>query len=149
MYWIKGHVDALIDPYVITVPGIGNVAIRIVHEYKTINSNGYRSLTNKPKSDHVWQATIYSMMLDAPIVVYIYTNKDNCQQADFPIPFDYNLWAKIEEKIRKIQYYVEAKMAPPWEETNAVLSPRECIECPYLKLCEPPQSAVQKLTARR
>ena len=146
-YWIKGAVDGVLDPYLINVSGLGKVAIRVLHEYKTINSNGYKNLS-KPKSDHMWQATIYSMALDVPIVVYVYTNKDNCQLADFPVPFDRNLWAKIEAKIRKVQHYVEGHIVPPWEETSAVLSPRECMECPYVKLCQPPQSAVKKLTAQ-
>lgn len=146
--WIKGAVDAVIDPYVIEVPGMGKVAIRVVHEYKTINSNGYSKL-NKPKTDHKWQATIYSYVLDVPIVVYLYINKDNQQLADFPISFSRELWETVEEKIDKIQHFVEAGHPPAWEETSAVLTPMECRECPYLKVCQPPQSQVKQITKKR
>lgn len=146
--WIKGAVDAVLTSYIIEVAGIGKVSIRVIHEYKTINSRGYGML-NKPKTDHKWQATIYSYVLDVPIVVYLYLNKDNQQIADFPIPFSHQLWETIEEKIEKAQHYVEAGYPPPWEETAAVLQPTECKECPYLKSCQPPQDRVKKTTARR
>jgi len=146
-YWIRGSADAVLDLYVINIPGLGEIGIRLIHEYKTINSNGYGRLT-KPKSDHKWQATIYSVALDVPVVVYIYTNKDNCQLADFPISFDVMLWKKIEEKIEKVQYYTEQEGTPPWEETSAVLSPRDCTECPYQKLCNPPQAEAKRSRRR-
>lgn len=148
LYWIKGAVDAVISPYYLEVPGMGKVAIRVIHEYKTINSNGYSKLT-KPKPDHMWQASIYSAVLDIPIVVYIYTNKDNCQMADFPVAFDHGLWQTIEAKIRKVQHLVNTNSVPDWSETSAVKNPRECAGCGYLKLCQPPQPEVAKLSARR
>lgn len=86
-YWIKGSVDALITKYYIKCPTLGDVCIRLIHEYKTINHNGYESL-KRPKPEHKKQATIYSAVFNVPIVVYIYTDKDNCQMADFPVPFD-------------------------------------------------------------
>ena len=147
-YWIKGAVDGVVDPYLMDVPGIGKVAIRVIHEYKTINSNGYKNLT-KPKSDHKWQATVYSKMLDIPIVVYLYTNKDNQQIADFPVAFDQHLWAKIEEKILAVQWYVENNQVPPWEVTAAVLNHRECSECGHNRLSNPLKTEVKKLTSRR
>lgn len=144
--WIKGAVDAVLDPYVLEVPGMGTVAIRIIHEYKTINSRGY-GLLKKPKTDHVWQAAIYSYVLDIPIVVYIYLNKDNQQMSEFALPFNQPLWTTIEEKIEYVQELVETKQSPPWEKTSAVLTPSECTECPYLQYCQPPQQAVK--TKRR
>lgn len=146
--WIKGAVDAVLTSYLVEVPGLGKVSIRVIHEYKTINSRGYGMLT-KPKTDHKWQATIYSYVLDIPVVVYLYLNKDNQQHTGFPTPFSYPLWETIEEKIEKVQHYVEAGHHPPWEETSAVQKPTECRECPYLKACAPPQDAVKKPAARR
>jgi hypothetical protein len=147
-FWVKGACDGVVAPYFVTVPGLGKVAIRVIHEYKTINSNGYKNLS-KPKSDHMWQATVYAKMLDIPVAIYLYTNKDNQQTADFPVAFDHHLWAKIEEKIVRVQWYVENNQCPPWEETAAVLNARECTECGHFKLCSPPQQSVKKLTARR
>lgn len=137
-YWIKGHVDAVVDKYLIDhVPGIGPVSIRLVHEYKTINSNGYSKLT-RPKPEHKYQATIYAAVLDVPIVVYLYTNKDDCKTADFPVPFDHTIWNEVVQKIVTVQSHVEANTLPPWEITSAYKNQSECMECGFRKLCQPP-----------
>lgn len=137
-YWIKGHVDAVIDRYEIeNVPGMGPVAIRLVHEYKTINSNGYSKLT-RPLPKHKKQATIYSAVFDIPIVVYFYTNKDDNKMADFPVPFDHTIWNEAVQKITETQHYVNTETVPPWEVTSAVKDPAECESCGFRKLCQPP-----------
>lgn len=137
-YWIKGHVDAVIDRYEIdNVPGVGPLSIRLVHEYKTINSNGYSKLT-RPMPKHKMQATIYSAVLDIPIVVYFYTNKDDNKMADFPVPFDVTIWNEVVTKIIQVQSYVNTDQMPPWEVTAAVKNPAECMECAFRKLCQPP-----------
>jgi len=137
-YWIKGAVDALLNPYEIMVPEIGPVAIRVIHEYKSMNDNSYTN-AKSPKPDHKWQASIYARIFDAPIVVYLYVNKDNNKLADFPVPFDFQLWEYIEKKIERVQYYVNRRQLPVWEETSAVHKPKECEKCPYLRICDPPQ----------
>ncbi len=137
-YWIKGHVDAVIDRYKIdNVPGVGEVVIRLVHEYKTINSTGYTKLLS-PKPEHKYQATIYAAVLDIPIVVYLYTSKDDCKTADFPVPFDHTIWNEVAAKITNVQNYVNSEQVPPWEVTSAILNPKECESCGYRKLCQPP-----------
>jgi CRISPR/Cas system-associated exonuclease Cas4 (RecB family) len=136
--WIKGHVDAVVDKYLIdNVPGIGPVSIRLVHEYKTINSNGYSKLL-RPMPSHKYQATIYAAVLDIPIVVYLYTNKDDCKTADFPVPFDHTIWNEVAAKISQVQGYVNSEQVPPWEITSAVKNQAECMECGYRKSCQPP-----------
>lgn len=136
--WIKGHVDAVIDRYVIdNVPGIGPVSIRLVHEYKTINGNGYSKLT-RPLAKHKMQATIYAAVFDIPIVVYFYTNKDDNKMADFPVPFDHTIWNEVVAKITQVQHYVNNGLVPPWELTSAVKNQAECMECGYRKTCQPP-----------
>lgn len=142
-YWIKGHVDAIIDRYEVNVPGLGPIAIRLVHEYKTININGFSKL-NRPKPEHKMQATIYSAVFDIPIVVYLYTNKDDNKMADYPVPFDHTIWNDVINKINKVQDYTEANQLPPWEETSAVLNPMECGECGYRRLCQPPLKKLGK-----
>lgn len=137
-YWIKGHVDAVIDRYEIdNVPGIGPVAIRLIHEYKTINVNGYSKLT-RPMPKHKKQATIYAAVFNIPIVVYFYTNKDDNKMADFPVPFDHTIWTEAVNKVLEVQSYVNAEQVPPWEVTSASKNPSECMECGFRKLCQPP-----------
>lgn len=137
-YWLKGACDAVIDRYLLkAVPGLGDVAIRLAHEYKTINSSNYQKLT-RPKPEHKFQATIYAAVFDLPLVVYLYLNKDNCHMADFPVPFDTLIWNEIVQKVEKVQHYTNISEAPPWEETSAVKNQQECMECGYRKLCAPP-----------
>lgn len=135
--WIRGSVDAIIDRYVIPdVPTLGDVTVRMVHEYKTINSNGFTNL-KRPKPEHKWQAMIYSAVFDVPLVVFLYLNKDTSAQIDYPIQFDGALWQQIEQKLLTVRHYIEADQFPPWEITSAVKDPAECKECGYLKICEP------------
>lgn len=136
-YWIRGSADAVIDRYEISTPGLGPVALRLIHEYKTINASNYGKLT-RPKPEHKKQATIYSAVFDVPLVVYLYTNKDNCQTADFPVPFDNSIWAEIVQKIDKVQSYVNTEQPVPWNETSAQIAPTECMNCGLRKVCNPP-----------
>lgn len=135
--WLRGSVDAIIERYVIPqVPMLGDVAVRMVHEYKTINSSGYQNL-KKPKPEHKWQAMIYSAVFDVPLVVFMYLNKDTSAQIDYPIPFDPVLWNTIQQKIELLKYYIDQNQLPPWEITSAVKDPAECKKCGYYKLCRP------------
>lgn len=137
-YWIRGSADALLQNYYLPkVPGVGDAVIRVIHEYKTINSGGYSKLTS-PKPEHKRQATLYAGVFNVPLVVYVYTNKDNCGMQDFPVAFDHSIWSDITQKCELVQHYVNAEQMPPWEVTSAVLNPRECEECSYRKLCQPP-----------
>jgi CRISPR/Cas system-associated exonuclease Cas4 (RecB family) len=146
-FWIRGAADALIDKYLITVPGVGEVSIRLVHEYKTMNSNNYTKLI-RPKPEHKHQATIYSAVFDAPIVVYLYTNKDTCDTKDFPVAFDSTIWASVTEKISQVQHYTELEQMPPWELTAAANGASECKECGYRKICVPPSLRPNESTRR-
>ncbi len=136
-HWIKGAADALLHRYFIECPTLGTVCLRIVHEYKTINSNGFDKLT-RPKPEHKKQATIYAAVFNAPVVVYIYTNKDNCNLADFPVAFDYTIWNEIVQKVQRVQSYVTNNAVPPWEETAVAHSPTDCAHCPLKRVCQPP-----------
>ena len=137
--WIRGSVDAVIDRYILPdVPTLGDVAVRMVHEYKTINSAAYSNL-KRPKPEHKWQAMIYSGVFDIPLVCFLYLNKDTAAQIDYPVPFDPALWQKIEEKVGTVQYYIGRDEMPPWELTSAVLNSYECKDCAYKKICNPPR----------
>lgn len=137
-YWIRGSADALIDRYEVpNVPGIGDLAIRLVHEYKSMKSGEWGKLT-RPKPDHKYQATIYAAVFNVPLVVYLYVNKDTQYISDFPVPFDHLIWNEVVQKIDMVKYYVESGIMPPWEETSAVKNPQECMECGFRKLCAPP-----------
>lgn len=137
-YWIRGACDAIIDRYVCRdVPGIGDVTIRVAHEYKSTNSGKFSKLI-RPTPEHKFQATIYAAVFNVPIVVYLYLNKDNCHMADFPVPFDHLIWNEITKRCDLVKYYTDINQQPPWEETSAIKDPQECLGCGYKKLCAPP-----------
>lgn len=142
-YWIKGHADAVLEKYLLSTPTLGDVSIRLIHEYKSIKSSGYEKL-NRPKPEHKKQATIYSAVFNVPVVVYLYANKDTCNIADFPVPFDYTIWNEVVQKVKAVQYYVNNDQPVPWEHTAAVLSPSECNYCGLKKVCQPP-SALRRI----
>lgn len=143
-YWIRGHVDALIDKYYIeNVPGTGPVSIRLIHEYKTINSSQYSKLT-RPKPEHKFQATIYAAVFNVPIVVYLYTSKDDCKTIDYPVPFDHSIWSEVVNKIQTVQDFINKDQEPPWEMTSAVLEPSECEKCGFRGTCSPPLKQIRR-----
>lgn len=146
-YWIKGHCDALLTCYVAEVPGIGTVATRVVHEYKTINSSGFAKLTG-PQTKHIEQATAYAACLDAPFTVYFYLNKDDSNLQDYVIPFDTKVWNETIKRIEAVQVWVNAGEMPPWELTSAVLSPRECNDCGFRRTCRPPAAQLPNIGRR-
>ncbi len=139
-YWLKGACDALIDRYICYgVPGLGDISVRVAHEYKTINSSNYQKLT-RPKSEHKFQATIYAAVFNVPLVVYLYLNKDNCYISDFPVSFDYSIWNEIVQRVQIVQHYTNAGEPPPWEFTSAVKNQAECLDCGFRKICNPPMT---------
>jgi hypothetical protein len=136
-FLLHGSVDAIISRYIIPqVPMLGDVMVRMVHEYKTINSNGFQNL-KKPKPEHKWQAMIYAAVFDIPLVVFLYLNKDTSAQIDYPISFDPILWGQIQQKIEIVKYYLQVEQMPPWDITSAVRDPAECKQCGYVKICRP------------
>lgn len=141
-FWLRGSADAIIDRYELrAVPGLGDVNIRVLHEYKTINSSGFTKLT-RPKPEHKWQATIYSAVFNVPIVVYLYTNKDNCDITDYPVAFDHSIWSEVMKKARRVQELINVGQAPAWEETSAILKPSECMSCGFRRVCNPPVAQI-------
>lgn len=136
-WWIRGHVDAIIPEYEVQTKTLGKVSIKVVHEYKTINSSGYSKLS-RPKEEHRWQATIYGAVFDAPVVVYLYTNKDNCQMVEFPVAFDETTWNRVQEKISVVKEYSQKGESPPWTLTSSIIKQGECLGCGFLEVCNPP-----------
>ena len=147
-YQIKSSVDAAVRKVQIdNVTGIGTVFIDVVHEYKSIGSNGYGSLeTAKPV--HKMQAIIYQACLNIPITVFIYYNKDKDDLKCIPVKFDGYVWAQVEDKIIEVLAQIDeedATLAIPDHLSAGILNPSECTggayssACMYYKkICFPP-----------
>lgn len=148
-YHVRSSVDAILWRYIVPdIRGIGDVSVRLIHEYKSISPGkptkdgglygGYASLKG-PKPEHKQQASIYMQCFNVPITVFLYYDKGGDQIAEFPVPYDQLTWNIVRGKIKKVLDYVERNEMPPWEVTDAVLNPIECTRCEYFDICKPPK----------
>lgn len=145
---IKSSVDAAVyQVQVDNVTSLGSVLVDTGHEYKSIGSNGYKQLTDA-KAVHKMQGTLYQAVLDIPIMVYIYYDKDHDDIKCYPTKFDGYIWAEVEDKIQEVLFMADqedAVAAIPDHKSSGVLNPVECIGGPYTsacmyygKICHPP-----------
>lgn len=127
---LEGHADAENVLTIDDIPGDPNVyLVGLVHEYKSINTNGFEKLT-RPKPEHKMQAMVYSAALNRPVVVYMYFNKNDSNIIDFPVAFEPDLWVSIESKARILKQHHDAKVAPP------AAPGFHCQQCPYMYDCQ-------------
>lgn len=126
---IEGHADADTLLIIEEIAGAPIFEVGVVHEYKSINDNGFESLKNKPKPMHKQQATVYSACLDRPIVAYLYFNKNNSNIADFPVVFEPALWEIMRNKAVAVRDAV-ASGVPPQADVGY-----HCNQCGYVYSC--------------
>jgi len=147
-YQVKSSVDAVVRLIPVeNVTGIGTIYIDVVHEYKSIGSNGYNQLT-QAKAVHKMQGIVYQAVLDIPITVFIYYDKDHDDLKCYPTKFDGYVWAEVEDKIQEVLFMADqedAKAAIPDHKSAGILNPSECTggayssACMYYKkICFPP-----------
>lgn len=139
--FIEGHADADNVMVIDDIPNAPIFEVGIVHEYKTINTANFGKLT-RPKPEHKQQATIYSAVLNRPVVVYLYLNKDDSSMSDFPVEFDHALWETIRAKIMVIISHYDAGTEP---EASPAFG---CGECGFFNRCAAGQ-AFKKSGPRR
>ena len=127
--FIEGHADADNILRLDDIPGSPYVyEVGIVHEYKTISTKQFEGLT-KPKPEHKEQATIYSAVLDRPIVAFLYFSKNDSNLADFPVPFDPTVWERVKGKcVTLLDFYNRQVPAP-------ATTGYHCKDCGYLYGC--------------
>jgi hypothetical protein len=116
--------------------------VGLIHEYKSINDNGFKSLTG-PKSNHVMQATVYSVVLNRPLVVYLYMNKNDSNLKDYPVAFDPVRWNALYQKGKTLVQHYDAQTEPPADVGY------HCQECGYYFDCEPAKQAAAAAAIRR
>jgi len=130
---LEGHADAD-NILTIDIEGHPLYEVGIVHEYKTINSNGFSKLS-RPKPEHKQQAMLYGAALDRPVIVYLYLNKDDSNLADFPVEFEPELWAKLHARASTIKRFYDSGI-PPEGETGF-----HCKDCAYVYACPAAKAA--------
>jgi CRISPR/Cas system-associated exonuclease Cas4 (RecB family) len=124
---LEGHADA--ENIIVIDVGDGPIfEIGVVHEYKTINHEGFLEL-KRPKPDHKQQAMFYAAALDRPIMVFLYIDKNDSNLSDFPVPFDFTLWNMLHNKALALRRFYETNTPPPGE------TGFYCRDCPYNYMC--------------
>lgn len=126
---LEGSADADNILVIDDIPDAPIFEVGIIHEYKTINSNGFGSLTT-PKPEHKQQAIVYSAALNRPVTVYLYMNKDTQDLKDMPIAFDQPLWSIVKDKAVKLNSYYDSGVEPPGFVSY------DCKECGFAYSCE-------------
>lgn len=110
----------------------GNDEVRFLLEIKTINDAGYSKISS-PHSEHLMQGTIYQKCLDAPLIVFLYYNKNDSSMAEFIQPFDELRWKAIEDKLNMVRRHAMDE-DPPDREVSF-----QCSRCKYKLVCKPPK----------
>lgn len=147
---IEGHADADNILTIEEIPGV-IVEIGLVHEYKTINSNGFEKLT-RPKPEHKTQAMVYSAALNRPVVVYMYMNKNDSNLADFPVPFEPETWGVINQKCETLKSFYDNYNFEVAQGRTPALPPGDvgyhCKDCEHSKTCPPYQANLTQIKKR-
>lgn len=153
-YRVRSSVDAVLWKYVVpNVRGLGDVSVRLIHEYKSIGPGkpkkdgtlfgGFADLKG-PKVEHKQQIAVYQHCLNVPIAVVIYYDKGFDRFADFPVPYDSITWNYVRGRIDRVLQLADTNTIPPWEETSAVFNPSECSYCEFAHICKPPRNLEMK-----
>lgn len=112
----------------------GNPYLRLGLEIKTMSGDEYDK-ANKPKEQHVQQATLYQRCLDLPLIWFLYYNKSNSNwsrpAAPFVVPFDNNEWNKLEARSQQAHFHVLNNTLPEREEGMP------CKWCAFAHVCQP------------
>jgi CRISPR/Cas system-associated exonuclease Cas4 (RecB family) len=140
--FVVGSADAENILIIDDIPNSPIYELGIIHEYKTIKQENFQKLT-KPKPEHLRQATIYGRLLDRPVVVYLYVNKNDSNMSDYPVQYDPGMWQPLEEKARLLLGYYESEQEP--QATTGY----HCQQCPYAYGCPAYRGTQKSLTARR
>lgn len=125
---VEGHADADNLLVIDDIPNAPIFEVGLIHEYKSINDNGYKGLRS-PKPEHKQQAMVYSALRNRPVVVYMYLNKNDQSLSDFPVAFDPALWNSIEGKLRFLKKAYDTGVPPPGEFGY------HCDDCPFNYMC--------------
>lgn len=120
--YMYGSADADSLLVIDDIPDFPVVELGLIHEYKTIKSENFTRLT-APKPEHRQQATIYMRLLNRPVMVVLYFNKNDSNMTEYPVAFDPSLWNIIEAKARRLVQFYQDEQPPP---ANIGFGCRDC-----------------------
>jgi hypothetical protein len=132
-FLIYGHADGESVLRIDDIPDHPYIyEVGLIQEYKTEKTENFSKRT-KVKPEHQQQATSYCVVLNRPITVVLYFNKNTQELLDFPVPLDLKVWGGLRSMFStlKTHYDNRGSMPPP------IGSPGfGCNQCPYSKRCE-------------
>jgi len=121
-------VEALVDGSSADGVVTGDLVHYLV-EIKTIGDQ-FKEL-NKPKEEHILQATIYCKALDLPFMAFLYVHKGSGAMKEYTLPYDdrvYQNW--LREKVHPVERALETGQEPVADATKY-----ECAQCGYKSFC--------------
>lgn len=119
----------------------------IILEIKTMNSEGFDYARNsgKPRASHVMQLLIYMKILNKPVGVLIYENKNNHELLVFPIEVNdvYKQWVNgLFDWLKEVRGSWKNKNLP---EKNYRSNSKICKGCPVKAACDEAGPGVIKI----
>jgi CRISPR/Cas system-associated exonuclease Cas4 (RecB family) len=112
----------------------GPAVLRVGIEIKSESKDEFEKLT-EPRPYHVDQCHLYMAALDLPLMWFFYfskgTQNNTNSGAPWLIPFNPDVWTKIEERCREAIELGRKKVLGPREESIT------CQFCPYAWDCQP------------
>ena len=120
--------------------------LRACLEIKSANDNNYKTVvrSHKPLSYHIPQGLFYQWVLDLPVMIYFYWNKNNGDTKSIAMPFDSKKW---DEVYACLKFILDRTIA--WSKDEG--SPPEknvgfhCRDCPFNPFSCKPGKYVRKL----
>jgi len=128
-YMMCGSADGVFERE-ITIDG-QTYLIRIIIDWKSINSAGFTKLGDTPGSDYSKQMHGYMVSGDIPITFVLFINKDNSVFKNIPLLYTPKIWDPIGTRLKGI-----IEKANNMEEPIKTVA-GHCTSCAFLEECKP------------
>lgn len=128
LYDIEGAADAVATIRIENTPMQKAYNVSIMHEYKSASGQSF-SGTRRAKPDHLKQASTYAWVLNLPLIVFLYVNKETGEMVDFVEPFNPSVWGLVETRIQSLMPFIREGRPPP------AFPSADCRECGFRWTC--------------
>lgn len=135
--WLaQAEVSCRLDEYNVTGTIDGLLYDGSGWEFKSINSRGYRSLSEfGPKHQHLLQAHTYMLATGIRVWSVMYEDKDTQQWTEFVVPFDQALADEVINELERVNRAVRDKSLPGMLPACVLREGTTFKQCPYKGDC--------------
>lgn len=135
--WLKeAEVSCRIDEYNVTGTIDGLLYDGSGWEFKSINSRGYRSLSEfGPKHQHLLQAHTYMLATGIKVWSVMYEDKDTQQWTEFVVPFSQVIADEVIAELEMVNRAVRDRRLPPVLPSCALREGTTFKQCAYKGSC--------------